>query len=165
MGPTDLRFAADAMLHLLAKWLRLLGYDCAAGPNLFGRRLIELAVAERRWVLTRNYRLSSGVSTFLLSRADVYLLKSECLPDQLFELTERFSIDVSTFLFTRCIRCNEPLVEINRSEASGAVPSRVLDVEKHFFRCSRCGRAYWHGSHAKNSMRRIRHWLDRSGKS
>ena len=56
MNPPDVRFAADAMLQALAKWIRLLGYDCAAGDDLFGRKLIEHAVAERRCVLTRNRR-------------------------------------------------------------------------------------------------------------
>jgi len=46
--PPDVRFAADAMLQSLAKWIRLLGYDCAAGDDLFGRKLIEHVVAERR---------------------------------------------------------------------------------------------------------------------
>jgi uncharacterized protein with PIN domain len=27
MNPPDVRFAADAMLQSLAKWIRLLGYD------------------------------------------------------------------------------------------------------------------------------------------
>jgi len=49
MNPPDVRFASDAMLQSLAKWIRLLGCDCAAGDDLFGRKLIEHAVAERRF--------------------------------------------------------------------------------------------------------------------
>jgi len=33
MNPPDVRFAADAMSQSLAKWIRLLGYDCAAGDE------------------------------------------------------------------------------------------------------------------------------------
>ena len=39
MNPTDVRFAADAMSQSLAKWIRLLGYDCDAGDDLFGRKV------------------------------------------------------------------------------------------------------------------------------
>jgi len=39
MNPPDVRFAADAMLQSLPKWIRLLGYDCAAGDDLFGRKV------------------------------------------------------------------------------------------------------------------------------
>jgi uncharacterized protein with PIN domain len=38
MNPPDVRFAVDAMSQSLAKWIRLLGYDCAASDDLFGRR-------------------------------------------------------------------------------------------------------------------------------
>ena len=39
MNPPDIRFSADAMSQSLAKWIRLLGYDCDAGDDLFGRKL------------------------------------------------------------------------------------------------------------------------------
>jgi uncharacterized protein with PIN domain len=39
MNPPDIRFSADAMSQSLAKWIRLLGYDCAAGDDLFGRKV------------------------------------------------------------------------------------------------------------------------------
>ena len=34
MNPPDIRFSADAMSQSLAKWIRLLGYDCDAGDDL-----------------------------------------------------------------------------------------------------------------------------------
>ena len=40
MNPPDIRFSADAMSQSLAKWIRLLGYDCDAGDDLFGRKPI-----------------------------------------------------------------------------------------------------------------------------
>ena len=39
MNPPDIRFAADAMSQSLVKWIRLLGYDCDAGDDLFGRKV------------------------------------------------------------------------------------------------------------------------------
>jgi hypothetical protein len=46
MNPPDVRFPADAMLQSLAKWL--LGYDCAAGDDLFGRKVVRLFADHRR---------------------------------------------------------------------------------------------------------------------
>jgi uncharacterized protein with PIN domain len=53
---TVMRFVADAMLGRLAKWLRLVGYD-----TLYWRgddaRLVHLALAEKRLLLTRDSHL------------------------------------------------------------------------------------------------------------
>jgi len=163
MNPNDVRFAADAMLQSLGKWLRLLGYDCAAESGLFGRRLLELAVAERRWILTRNLRFTGDMPLFLLSRADIHLVVNERLPDQLREVVERFSLEPSAFVFTRCLVCNEPLLVTAKSHAAHTVPPAVFEREDQFWRCSRCGRIYWQGSHVYHSTRRLHHWLDANG--
>ena len=41
------RFAADAMLGRLARWLRVLGYDTSYDESLADTVLVQLAAAER----------------------------------------------------------------------------------------------------------------------
>ncbi|MEI8234247.1 MAG: Mut7-C RNAse domain-containing protein [Verrucomicrobiota bacterium] len=159
MNPNEVRFAADAMLLSLAKWLRMLGYDCLAGSGIFGRSLVETAVAERRWILTRNRRYAGDLPQLLLERADIFLLAGEELPGQLREVADRFSLEPSAFLFTRCLVCNAPLHPIAKPHLPPSVPHAVRAREEHFWQCRHCRRIYWRGSHVRNSMRRLNDWL------
>lgn len=159
MTPAEIRFAADGMLQSLATWLRTLGYDCLAGRDLFGRRLLEQAVAEERVFLTRNTHLANDWPHALVERAQIVCVGGETLPEQLREIVERFSLDWERFLFTRCVVCNEPLRAADKSEALPDLPPRVAAREERFWRCERCGRFFWHGSHVQNSAARLRRWM------
>ena len=159
MTPTDIRFAADGMLQSLATWLRALGYDCLAGRERFGRRLLEQAVAEGRVFLTRNTHLAHDWPRALLERARIVRVAGERLPQQLREVVENFALDGERFLFTRCLECNEPLRAVGKAEAWPRLPPRVAAREEKFWRCERCGRCFWRGSHVRNSVERLRQWL------
>lgn len=159
MTPTDIRFAADGMLQSLATWLRALGYDCLAGRERFGQRLLEQAVEEERVFLTRNTHLANDWPHALVERAHIVHVAGEQLPQQLREVVERFSLDGERFLFTRCLVCNEPLRAVEKTEALPHLPPRVAASEEKFWRCERCGQFFWHGSHVQNSVARLRQWL------
>ncbi|MFA6562419.1 MAG: Mut7-C RNAse domain-containing protein [Verrucomicrobiia bacterium] len=159
MTPTDIRFAADGMLQSLATWLRALGYDCLAGRDRFGRRLLEEAAAEERVFLTRNTHLDNDWPRALVERSRILHVAGEQLPQQLREVVEKFSLDWERFLFTRCLVCNELLRLADKSEALPHLPPRVTAREKYFWRCERCDRFFWHGSHVQNSAARLRQWL------
>ncbi len=161
MTPTDIRFAADGMLQSLATWLRALGYDCLAGRERFGRRLLEQAVAEERVFLTRNTHLVNDWPHALLDRAQIVCVGGETLPGQLREVVERFSLDWKRFLFTRCLVCKELLHAADKPEVLPHLPARVAAREEEFWRCERCGRFFWHGSHVRNSVARLRRWMEK----
>jgi len=148
------------MLQSLATWLRALGYDCLAGRERFGRRLLEQAVAEERVFLTRNTHLNDWPRV-LVERARILHVSGEQFPQQLREIVEKFSLDWQRFLFTRCLECNEPLRVVDKSEALPHLPPRVAAREDNFWQCGRCGRYFWHGSHVQNSMARLRRWMER----
>jgi uncharacterized protein len=158
--PSDIRFAADGMLQSLATWLRVLGYDCLAGRELFGRRLLEQAMAEDRVFLTRNHHLYNDWPRALVERAQILQVAGERFHEQLREVVVKFALDHRQFVFTRCVVCNESLRAAAKPEASGSVPASVAAREQEFWRCARCGRFFWRGSHVENSLRRLRQWLD-----
>ena len=143
MTPAEIRFAGDGMLQSLATWLRLLGYDCLTRPGQSGRVLLERAVAEGRIFLTRNTHLRDTLPHALLARARIELVAAEHLPEQLREVVTKFALDTETFVFTRCLLCNEVLQR----------------TSEEFWCCPHCGKTFWRGSHVTNSLARLRAWL------
>lgn len=112
MTPDEIQFATDGMLQSLATWLRLLGYDCLAGEELFGRQLLEQAVAENRVFLTRNSHLSDSLPHQLLAHCQIAIVASERLPDQLREVVTRY------FAAHQRV-CVHPLRGVQRAASSG----------------------------------------------
>jgi hypothetical protein len=145
------RFAVDAMLGRLARWLRVLGLDATYEPDVADADLVRHAHDERRWILTRDRALPVE---WRVPR--IHLVAAEAPLDQLAEVVRAFALDPERLaLFARCTRCNAALVPIAREGAAGAVPPRVLRVTERFHRCPDCGRVYWEGSHVARMRRTL----------
>jgi uncharacterized protein with PIN domain len=57
--------------------------------------------------------------------------------------------------FTRCLRCNEPIVAVPKAEVQRSVPDYVWQRHSEFGTCPLCGRLYWPGTHTARSLERI----------
>jgi hypothetical protein len=136
------RFAADAMLGRLARWLRVLGFDTSFEAHVPDEALVRRALAERRTVLTRDRRLAEEWTL-----VPVCVLQAEDLRGQLAELGPRFALAAHAHPFSRCNRCNEPLEPATAEQVEAKVPRRVRATHRDFLRCPRCERIYWAGSH------------------
>lgn len=138
------RFAADAMLGRLAKWLRLLGLDTTYDRAWDDRALLRHAAAEGRVLLTRDTRLlrRRGLPPHLFIEDDHFR-------DQLRQVLNRFALDPRTRLFARCSRCNTELEHPDPACAQGRVPPYVFASQRAFARCPSCGRLYWGATHAE----------------
>ena len=145
------RFLADNMLGKLARWLILLGYDAAYAKD--GRsdlELLEQAHREGRVFLTRDRKIP-----------DVAGLRKIVLPEQRFEAQlERVIRTLGLAfererLFTRCTYCNEPLSTLTKEEALPLVPPLVRGLETPFFRCDKCRRMYWNGTHTDRTVKKL----------
>jgi hypothetical protein len=136
------RFAADAMLGRLARWLRILGFDTTWQAHLSDETLVRHAIAEGRTVLTRDRRLPEEWTV-----AAIVVLRAEDLRGQLAELGARLELAPHARPFTRCNRCNEPLLHASGAEVAGRVPPSVAATHTEFLRCPRCERVYWAGTH------------------
>lgn len=142
--PEPLRFAADAMLGRLARWLRLLGLDTAWSAHVPDAELVRLARAEGRVLLTRDRRLSEEW------RVPHHLLvESEEALAQLRQVARAFALDWRARLFTRCPVCNTVLERTPLEAVADLVPERVARAQRELSRCPGCGKLYWPGSHAE----------------
>src|SRR5947207_2609029 len=103
-----LRFAVDAMLVKLGRYLRCLGYDAEWEPESSLATRIERADAQDRVFLTRNQNVGHQVPA---PRRALFLASDDPV-EQLWRVIDELGLDTERYLFTRCIRCNVELREI-----------------------------------------------------
>ncbi len=135
------RLLLDVMLGKLAVYLRASGYDAAyagdRGIEADGR-LLELADAEGRVLLTRDVRLAD--------RADESILLTERdVGEQLAELRDGGAALGLADPPTRCGRCNGRLDAVDPAEETPAYAPEPEETD--CWRCRRCGQVFWKGSH------------------
>jgi uncharacterized protein with PIN domain len=140
-----IHFIADAMLGRLARWLRILGYDTAYEKVVTDDVLIERALRENRWLLTRDRRL---VQRKLL-RGRHTLIASDDVEGQLRQLHRDLTIDldVNHQRGYRCADCNVVLTSISHDDAAPLVPPFVSQQYREFLQCPHCRRVFWPGTH------------------
>jgi hypothetical protein len=144
------RFAVDKMLGRLATWLRIIGQDATYGVHLCGQALVHHARAEGRTLLTRDRRLlrhPTGVP--------LLFIESDHFRAQLRQVIAAFQIDPLAHPFTRCARCNEPVLPVAKAEVAERVPPYVLATQPRFVRCPRCNRIYWPATHHEHVAKEL----------
>lgn len=143
------RFIADEMLIRLARWLRMAGQDVSRSPEGAGDSdLIEVALKEERTLLTRDRVLSQRCEK---AGAGCLLIRSSDLDAQLSEFSAAgFSLEPHP---ERCTLCNGPLEEaVGPEKADDAAGSEEGSIH---WRCQRCGKIYWRGSHWRGIRERL----------
>jgi len=145
------RFLVDGMLIRLGTYLRCLGHDAEWQPGAGTRALARRAAAEERIFLTRNSRLGTEIP----APPRALVLTTDEPVAALRELLRALALDPSAHLFTRCIRCNVPLVPASPEAIAARVPEPVRARHRHFFTCPRCATVFWHGSHVANTCRKL----------
>jgi hypothetical protein len=149
--PAETRFIADVMLGKLATWLRLLGCNVEYFPKISDDDLVERAFRTGRVILTRDTKLIRRRKV----RDNHFFVRGDGFRDQLRQVAERFSIVPFGRILTRCLRCNETLMVIDRSEVRGRVPPYVFETQRDFRTCGRCGRVYWRGTHRDKALTQV----------
>lgn len=134
-------FLLDENLNRLAKWLRALGYDVSVYKKINTNKQIQLAIKERRILLTRDKK--KALSKLKFHRV---LIKSQNHFLQLQEIRELLDFQ-KELIFTRCLNCNKLLFAIEKTKIKGLVPQFIYNNFEDFKVCRRCGKIYWQGSH------------------
>lgn len=141
----QIRFAADVHLGRLTGYLRLAGFDTLYRNDWEDRELAETAREEQRVILTRDRGL--------LMRAAVthgYLVRGTTPRAQFIEVLERFDLRGSLRPLSRCSLCNGEVAPVAKELVAEQLQPRTARHYREFWRCSRCGRIYWRGSHYRS---------------
>lgn len=142
--PEPPRFVLDGHLGRLARYLRTLGFDSRYDDRAADAELARTSADEDRILLTRDRGL--------LKRSIVrygYLVRDDDPRRQLGEVVARYRLSSAAAPFTRCVRCNGAIRQVDRSEVVERLAGqpRTLRYFDTFGRCADCGSIYWPGSH------------------
>jgi uncharacterized protein len=146
------RFVADAMLGRLARWLRALGYDTLYLRDAPDRRLLAVALADRRRLLTRDAALARR------AREAGLLVRAEALDAQIQEVTAACGLPERRPL-SRCLECNALLAAAPPEAVRDRVPPYTFLSRREFWTCTGCGRVFWAGTHVTGIRRRLEPYL------
>lgn len=146
------KFACDDHCGRLARWLRVLGCDCAHDQNIKDADLLRLALEEDRTILTRDTVLAGHT----LAR-QVILLQSADPLAQVVEVIESAGLTITPDnLFARCSCCNVMTEPTTLEAVTDRLPPYVRRTQTVFRICSSCDRIYWRATHVEHMLQRLR---------
>ena len=136
------KFVLDVHLGSLARKLRLFGFDTAYQTNFTDHQIASIAQTEERIVLTRDIGL-------LKHKAITwgYWLRSQHIMEQLKEVIDRFEITKHVKPFSRCLKCNGSIQEIEKDFIQSSIPDHTSKIFSEYYQCNNCNKIYWKGSH------------------
>ena len=142
--PCNYRFACDAMLGGLARWLRAAGFDASWRPDIDDWPLIRHAIREERILLSSD----TGIFRIGIVRdGEVPALR---IPNGL-STHEQLALVLGHFGLSardpRCMACGGELGEVPPEQVRSKVPPRSFAWQHRFWQCAGCGRVYWQGTH------------------
>jgi uncharacterized protein len=147
----DLKFISDIHLGKLTKYLRLCGFDTYYHTDLSDQEIINLAISEKRIILTRDKELLKNKKI-----THGYWVRSGNTHEQIKDIIQRFDLKKSITLFTRCLDCNGLLNDVTKKEIIDRLLPKTRQYYRKFKKCHNCDRIYWNGSHYHCMKRQIK---------
>jgi hypothetical protein len=151
------RLLFDEMLKRLASWSRILGIDSEFLVGKSDSELMAFAKKNGFVFVTRDLPLSVRCEKHGVK---FILVRSDKIEEQIAQLLEESGAEITFPDKTRCASCNGELEDIPKEKASGSVHDSVLQRNDRFWRCVKCGKVFWEGSHWRN-IRKIMEKADK----
>jgi len=144
------RFVLDTHLGRLARYLRLLGFDCLYQNNFQDDELAVISSEQQRTLLTRDRLL---LQRKIITRG--YFVRSKLPLEQTVEVLRRFDLSGDIRPLGRCIRCNGLLEDIGKDAIEARLEPKTRRYYRRFRICPDCGQIYWRGSHFRQMTQLI----------
>lgn len=84
-----------------------------------------------------------------------YWVRSQQPWRQLEEVLQAIDLMGQIKPFTRCMECNGTIAPVSRDAIREQVIPDVLDRFDAFWRCRKCGKPYWQGSHYQRMLKMV----------
>jgi len=148
----------DHNVGKLAKWLRIMGYDTLFFNGSNDSRLVAIALAEGRVILTRDTQIMQrGVVT--KGHLKAILIQSDRPELQMYQVIEALNLDCQFRPFTLCLECNQPLVVRSKEQVKELVPPYVFQTQNQYMECPACHRIYWRGTHWQAMTKKLKQFM------
>jgi hypothetical protein len=145
-------FWCDAMFGGLARWLRAAGYDAAWVEGIDDTELVRRVLADGRILLTADTRL---VEHGAIRSGRVRALLVPHARDKIEQLRFVLSTLGLARREARCMACGGGLRRIPPEAARPEVPPRSRASCDAFYRCNRCAKVFWRGTHWERIAARL----------
>jgi len=149
-----MKFIVDHNVGKLVKWLRMMGYDTLFFTGDDDWQMIITALNEGRVILTRDTEIMRR-GVIASGRLRAVLIQSDKPEEQMRQVVETLDLDCESGLFTLCLECNTPLVEIEKKQVKERVPPFVFKTQDEYKECPSCRRVYWKGTHWQEMNRKL----------
>lgn len=135
-------FVADTNLGRLARYLRLLGFDCLYRNDYDDNTIAAISHDQERLLLTRDrHLLQRKIITF------GYFVRADIPKIQIHEVLKRFDLYSMIKPMARCVRCNGCLTKIAKQQIEHHLQPLTKKYYEEFLTCQNCKQIYWQGSH------------------
>lgn len=143
-------FAADRTLGKLSKWLRILGFDTIFESDYSSEWFYE-HLEPHRILITRTGKIRR-----MFVRHRLVFIEANGLFEQLAQVIDELAITPNDIrLFSRCLKCNTAIIDIDTEDVFGLVPDYIYETHDRFQTCRQCDRIYWSGSHTERTNEMI----------
>ncbi len=151
----DPKFILDVHLGKLARLLRLFGFDTLYRNDYSDSNIIHIALREHRIIITRDRGILKNSAV-----THGFCPHSTRPREQLLQVLQRFDLFEHIDPFHRCIVCNGKIHRVEKAHIADKLPPRVADHFDTFFRCKKCRKVYWQGSHFAKLSQYVQHVID-----
>ncbi len=148
--PDNPSFVVDVNLGRLARYLRLLGFDCLFCNRFYDATIAKISSTTQRIVLTRDRKL--------LHRKIIhygYFIRAEKPKTQVKDVLSKFKLHSKLKPLARCTHCNGELVQTDKQKIIHRLKYLTKKHYDKFLMCPNCSQVYWHGSHSTHFKRLI----------
>ncbi len=143
---SSFKFIVDNNVGKLVKWLRIMGYDTLFFNGKDDSRMIAIALAEGRIILTRDTQIMKR-RVVASGQLKAILIESDKPELQLRQVVDTLNLDCQLKSFSICLECNQPLLERSKQQVEDLVPPYVFQTQDQYMECPACHRIYWKGTH------------------
>ena len=143
-GDSELHFFCDAMLGGLARWLRAWGYDAAYEYGIDDGRLVALAGETGAIILSSDGPMFQRAVIASGAVGALFVPRQLSRDQQLDFVVRDLKLPRRP---GRCMACGGELAEVPKHAVIAEAPPLAFRHCDRFWRCARCGKLLWHGTH------------------